>query len=216
MLLRWSRGMPDEEVASVLVVRGTGEPPVGTRRARSGAWRFGGESRTGMGRAFRRMGPGDSAASVVVDKLETVGGRVRGDAAKQLHANGSIGISELELPAAALPKPATRGIVDAGIRIAGVAVAGAAVDRVGVDGRIFGGVDVAANFVGKRAGVLVTVPVLLVAISHWVVVAVLPAAVSGTGDLGSGARSTSFEIENGLGIGAGLGCDGSDDSNVRE
>lgn len=216
MLLHSLRGTPDEEVGSVLVDRGTGESPVGARRARSGAWRFGGKPRTGMGRAVRRMGTGSSAASVVVDELETVGRRIRGDAAEQLHANGRIGIGELELPAAALPKPATRGIVEPRIRIAGVAVAGVAVDRVGVDGRIFGGVDLTANFVGKRAGVLVTVLVLLVAISHRVVIALLPAVVSRTGDLRSVARSTSFEIENGLGIDTGFVRDDSDDSSVGE
>jgi len=103
-------------------------------------------------------------------------------------------------------------MADARVGVAGVAVASAVAHWMGVEWGISGGFDVAANIVGKRAAVLVTVPVLLVAISHWIAVAILPAAVSVAGDLGSGSRSAGFEAEDGPGLDTGVGGDDFDDS----
>jgi len=147
-----------------------------------------------------------------MEELETVAGGIWSDAAEQLSANGCVGIGELELSTTALPELAADCLANPRIGNPGVAVAGAATDWVGLECRIFSGFNIEANPLGKCAVVLVTVPVLLVAISYWVVVAILSAAVSGARDLGSDSGSTRFEVEDGPGVDAGGGGDDFDDS----
>jgi hypothetical protein len=147
-----------------------------------------------------------------LEKLETVVGGIWSDIAEQLSADGHVGVSELEFSTVAVRELVAGGFADARVRGAGVVVAGALVDWVGVEWGIPGGLDITTNVVGERGAVLVAMFVLLIAISDWGLVAILPVAVFTPGGVGSGAGDARFEAEEQFGVGGSVGSDGVDDS----
>ena len=124
---------------------------------------------------------------------------IRSGASKQLSPYGRLAVGQLELSDAAMPRASPEVVPDARLRNHRAVVQGAPSHRLVLDGRLCGGVGIAANFVGEHGFVLFAVLILFVEIPRGVPVEILLVSFFVTRDLGSPSGFTNFQDEVELG-----------------